>query len=160
MARSKPAVTIELRKGPRSRVIVHISFPFEPLFEPLRALHLSSTMLFSAAFQGKEKIGAIENTNYPIIEKIYGIKNKRIISDLVVRSAHFSPLPGQESRSRSQKRPGANLPGSLPLHFRKETRGKRDRRAETAEVRHRKRWITAFLGEAHDFLPGQGTLER
>ena len=109
MARSKPAVTIELRKGPRSRVIVHISFPFEPLFEPLRALHLSSTMLFSAAFQGKEKIGAIENTNYPIIEKIYGIKNKKIVSKLVEKKIGLL----SEKAGFRRFRPGGALPPRL-----------------------------------------------
>jgi len=44
-----------------------------------------------------------------------------------------------------------------PLRFRKETRGERDIRAETAEARLEKRKITAFFGEANAFLLGHGT---
>src|SRR5665647_1092333 len=35
-------------------------------------------------------------------------------------------LPGQKGRRGRQKGPGSNLPISLPLCFRKETRGERD----------------------------------
>jgi len=79
----------------------------------------------------------------------------KIISKLVGRSDPFSCCPGKKAGAEAKK--GREKPlGLPPLRFRKETRGPRNSRAETAAARIGKRGTTAFFGEAKAFLPGQG----
>jgi hypothetical protein len=78
-----------------------------------------------------------------------------IISKLVGRSDP-SPCCPDKKAGAEDKKGRAQLSLIPPLCFRKEGRGKRDSRAETAGVRLGKRGTTAFFGEANDFLPGHG----
>jgi hypothetical protein len=83
-----------------------------------------------------------------------------IVSNLVGRSALSACCPGKKAGAEDKK--GREKPSQVsPLCFRKETRGQRDTRAETAEVRLGKRGITAFFGPAKGgtFLPGQGIIQ-
>jgi hypothetical protein len=78
-----------------------------------------------------------------------------IISKLVGRSDPSPCCPGKKAGAEDKKG-RAQLSLIPPLCFRKEGRGERDSRAETAGVRLGKRGTTAFFGEANDFLPGHG----
>jgi hypothetical protein len=80
-----------------------------------------------------------------------------IISNLVGHSDPSPCCPGKKAGAEEKK--GRENPSQFPpLCFRKETRGERDTRAETAEARIRKRGITSFFGEANAFLPGHGAI--
>jgi len=80
----------------------------------------------------------------------------RIICKFVGRSDPFSCCPGKEAGAEAKK--GREKPLGLPLlRFRKETRGPRNGRAETAAARVGEIGTTAFFGKAKAFLPGQGT---
>jgi len=81
-----------------------------------------------------------------------------IISKLVGRSEPFSCCPGKKAGAEAKK--GREKPNWIPLlGFRKETRGQKVYRAETAEARLGKRGTTPFFGPAKrgTFLPGQET---
>ena len=66
-------------------------------------------------------------------------------------------LPGQKSRRRRQKGPGSNLPISSFFLSAMRRGGKGIAKQQGAEARMGERGTTAFFGEAHAFLPGQGT---
>jgi hypothetical protein len=64
-------------------------------------------------------------------------------------------LPGQESRREDKK--GREKPSQFSLLcFRKEMRGQRDTRAETAEARPGKEGSPPFLAKRMLFCPGMG----
>ncbi|MBP1718042.1 MAG: hypothetical protein H6Q43_1480 [Deltaproteobacteria bacterium] len=78
-----------------------------------------------------------------------------LISDLIGRSDQFPCCPGKKAGAEDKK--GREKPSQFsPLCFRKERRGQRDTRAETAEARIGKRGVTTFFGEANVFCPGMG----
>jgi len=73
------------------------------------------------------------------------------------RSAPSPCCPGKKTGAEAKK--GREKPSWFsPLWFRKETRGQRESRAETAAARIRKGGIAAFFGEANAFLPGHGII--
>ena len=70
-----------------------------------------------------------------------------------------STLPGQKGRRRRQKRLGSNLPGSLLLCFRKETRGERGGLTTKRRSPHLAReGPPPFLASRMPFCPGRGSL--
>ena len=71
----------------------------------------------------------------------------------VGRSNRLCRCLGKKAGAEAKKGPEKPFQ-SPPLFFRKETRGERNSRSETAEARLRKRESTAFFGEANVFLPG------
>jgi hypothetical protein len=80
-----------------------------------------------------------------------------ILSLEVSRSALSPCCPGKKAGVEAKK--GREKPSwFIPLGVRKEMRRQRDNRAETAEVRIRKRGTTAFFAKVPAFLPGQGIL--
>jgi hypothetical protein len=75
----------------------------------------------------------------------------------VGRSNRLCRCPGKKAGAEAKK--GREKPfQSSPLCFRKETRGEKNSRSETAEARIWKRERTAFFGEANVFLPGHGAI--
>ena len=68
-------------------------------------------------------------------------------------------LPGQEGRRRRQKRPGGNLPSTILLPFRKETRREREGSATKRGSPHpAKEESPPFLASRMPFCPGMGPL--